>query len=54
MASPDFAFHQRNELDLLLLARPTSNNDWPNYLLEATRENRSWEQIFREVVLPDV
>ncbi|MCA9030538.1 MAG: DUF1549 domain-containing protein [Planctomycetaceae bacterium] len=54
MESPDFAFHQRNELDLLLLARLTNNNDWRQYLLEATRENRSWDQIFREVVLPDV
>ncbi|MCA9000197.1 MAG: DUF1553 domain-containing protein [Planctomycetaceae bacterium] len=52
--SPDFAFHQRNELDLLLLARLTNNGDWRNYLLEASRDNRPWDQIFQEVVLPEV
>ena len=54
LASPDFAFHQRNELDLLLLARLTNNNEWREYLLTATRENRPWDQLFREIVLPDV
>ncbi|MCA9056014.1 MAG: DUF1549 domain-containing protein [Planctomycetaceae bacterium] len=54
LAAPDFAFHQRNELDLLLLARLTNNGEWRDYLLTATRENRPWDQLFREIVLPDV
>lgn len=53
IASPDFAYHLRNELDLLLLARLRKDNTWREYLLEATRDNRGWDQIFREVILPD-
>ncbi len=53
LASPDFAFHQRNELDLLLLARIERDDDWRAYLLDAARENRSWDRLFREVLLPE-
>lgn len=51
--SPDFAFHQRNELDILLLARLRWDDRWRQYLLEATRENRPWDQLFRELMLPE-
>jgi hypothetical protein len=51
--SPDFAFHQRNELDTLLLRRLVHNDPWREYLLEATRENRSWDKIFRQVMSPE-
>ena len=51
--APDFAFHQRNELDTLLLRRLEHNQAWREYLLEATRENRSWDQMFREILSPD-
>ncbi len=51
--SPDFAFHQRNELDTLLLRRLQHNDPWREYLLEATTENRSWEQLFREIISPE-
>ncbi len=51
--SPDFAYHQRNQLDILLLLRQEHNDQWREYLLEATRENRSWDQLFREVMLPE-
>jgi hypothetical protein len=53
LESPDFAFHLRNELDILLLARKTWNNEWREYLLEASRENRSWDVLFREIMLPE-
>jgi hypothetical protein len=53
LASADFAFHQRNELDLLLLARIERDDDWRAYLLDAVRENRSWDRLFREVLLPE-
>ncbi|QDU40174.1 hypothetical protein Mal4_45290 [Maioricimonas rarisocia] len=50
---PDFALHLRNELDLLLLARLTSDNEWREYLLEGTRANRGWDDLFREIMLPE-
>ncbi len=51
--SPDFAYHQRNQLDILLLLRQEHNDQWREYLLEATRENRPWDQLFREIMLPE-
>jgi hypothetical protein len=51
--SADFAYHHRNELDMLLLRRLEHNDAWRSYLLEATRENRPWDQIFREIMLPE-
>lgn len=50
LASPDFAFHQRNELDTFLM---DSRNDGPfrEYLLKASQENRPWDQIFKEMLL---
>ncbi len=51
--SPDFAFHHRNEIDTLLLRRLQHNDSWREYLLEATHENRSWDRLFREIMLPD-
>ena len=53
IASPDFAFHLRNEVDLLLLARIRQDGEWRDYLLAATQENRSWDRVFREVMLPE-
>lgn len=50
LSSPDFAFHQRNELDSLLLARLKTDAAWRAYLLTATRENRPWDQMFREMM----
>ena len=51
---PDFAFHQANEIDLLLLARLRKDNDWRSFLLEATKENRRWDRLFAEVMNPEV
>jgi hypothetical protein len=51
---PDFAFHLANEIDVLLLARLRKDNDWRAFLLEATRENRSWDRLFTEVLTPDI
>lgn len=50
IASPDYAYHQRNELDNMLLEKD-SNNEWREYLLKACQENRPWDQIFRELLL---
>jgi len=53
LSEPDFAFHLRNEIDLLLLARIKNDDDWRAYLLQATQEGRAWDQVFREVILPE-
>ena len=52
--SPDFALHLRNELDLMLLARIKTDNEWRDYLLQAARENRGWDRLFREIMLPEL
>ena len=53
IASLDFAFHQRNELDMLLLAKLQWDSEWRSYLLEAMREHRGLDQIVREILLPE-
>ena len=53
MASPDFAFHQRNEINRHLLGSQSAPDAWNNYALAATRENRPWDRIFREIILPE-
>lgn len=50
---PDYAVHLRNELDLLLLAKVRRDDDWRKYLLEATAENRPWDQIVRDILVPE-
>lgn len=50
LASPDFAYHQRNELDILLMEK-TNDGAWREYLLKACQENRPWDQLFREMLL---
>ncbi len=51
--SPDYAFHLRNELDALLLARKRNDDSWREYLLWATRQNRPWSDIFADLLLPE-
>jgi hypothetical protein len=53
LASPDFAFHLRNELDLFLLARIRNDGAWREYLATAVREGRGWDALVREILLPD-
>ncbi|MEQ9410899.1 MAG: DUF1553 domain-containing protein [Fuerstiella sp.] len=48
---PDSAFHQRNELDALLLYNRPHDREFRNYLLWAAREDRRWDQIFRDLLL---
>jgi hypothetical protein len=51
MASPGFVRHQTTELDTLLMGgRKGSLRD---YLARAVGENRPWDRIFRELMLPD-
>ncbi len=53
LASPDYAYHTRNQLDILLLLRQGHDPKWREYLLEATSENRGWDRIFREIFQPE-
>ncbi len=54
LVTPDFAYHQRNEFDLLLMAGVNVRGgaaDWKEWLLKAQQEGRAWPQIFRELML---
>jgi len=51
MASPGFVRHQVNELDALLMAG--TRGSLREYLKTAVQADRSWDQIFRDVVLAD-
>lgn len=54
LSQSDFAFHQANEIDLLLLARLKKDNEWREFLLDATRENRGWDTVFKQIITPEV
>jgi hypothetical protein len=51
LASPDFAYHHRNELDALLLATKKNDGGWRTFLLQAAEQNRPWDQLFRQFFL---
>jgi len=51
MASPGFVRHQATELDTMLMAG--SRGSLRDYLVPAAAENRPWDRIFRELMLPD-
>ena len=53
IASPDFSFHLRNETNRHLLGSQSGPDAWNNYLLAAARENRPWDRLFREIILPE-
>src|SRR5829696_1330469 len=49
MASPAYARHQADEFDAMLSARP---GELREYLRRAFADNRGWDKIFRELLLP--
>lgn len=53
LASPDFVWHQRNELDRMLLPNKPNDGDFRKYLLWAVKENRSWDVMFRDMLVGD-
>jgi len=53
LASPDFAFHLRNELNRHLMGTRSGSEAWNAYLLAAARERRPWDHVFREILLPE-
>lgn len=48
--SSDFEFHLRNSLDELLLANRPHDGPFREYLLWAVRQNRPWDQMFRDML----
>jgi hypothetical protein len=50
LASPDFAWHLKNEWDALLMPPRDSTGEWRDYLLQAARENRPWDQMFSDML----
>src|SRR5262245_56231617 len=54
MASQGFVRHQAGEFDVMLMGTGTNRGRSLNdYLTRALKENRPWDRIFRELVLPD-
>lgn len=51
--SADYAVHLANEIDILLLARLRQDNEWRQYLLETVKAGAGWDDIFRDVLLPE-
>lgn len=52
LSSPDYAFHQRNELDYLL--QPSrSTDDFRKYLTWAVEQNRPWNAMFQDMLIGD-
>ena len=49
LADPAFVRHQANEFDAMLMQE--SGRSLRSYLLEAFGENRSWDRMFREMLL---
>ncbi len=53
LASPDFAFHQANELDAALMESFAGDGEYLKYLRQAAAEDRPWDQMFREMIAGD-
>jgi hypothetical protein len=51
LASPAFARHHADELDAFLMAG--TRTSLREYLVRAAADNRPWDRVFREVLLPD-
>lgn len=53
LASPGFVRHQANEFDTMLTAGSSNRVSMRDYFLLALKEDRPWDQIFREVIKAD-
>jgi hypothetical protein len=57
LASPGFVRHQATELATMLAfhgdGRRGDGSELAGYLLQAVREKRSWDRIFRDLILPE-
>ncbi len=50
MRLPDASFHTANELDSMLLPNKPYDDEFRRYVLWATQQNRSWDQMFRDML----
>ena len=53
MASPAFVRHQANEFDVMLMEGTDRGASVRGYLTQAFTENRPWDRIFRDLILPE-
>jgi hypothetical protein len=53
MASSGYVRHQAEELDVLLMGGAPGRGSLRGYLLGAVKENKPWDAIFRELLMPD-
>jgi hypothetical protein len=51
LSSPDYVLHQRNELEYLLFDEGRSAGAFRDWLAQAVRDNRSWDAMFRDMLL---
>lgn len=49
IASPDFVHHHRNELENLLMEQ--SDGKFRDWLTKAVKENRPWDEMFRQMMV---
>ncbi len=53
LASPDFVWHHRNELDAVLQQPNRHNDEFRKYLLGAVEQNRPWDRMFQDMLAGD-
>ncbi|MCI0702700.1 MAG: DUF1549 and DUF1553 domain-containing protein [Planctomycetia bacterium] len=53
MASPGFVRHQAAMFEVMFYPEGDRRGAFRDYLVNALKENKSWDKIFREVMLPD-
>jgi hypothetical protein len=53
MASPAFVRHQASQFEAMLAGPDGNRGNLRDYLVRALGENRPWDQIFRELLLPN-
>ena len=53
MASPAFVRHQATQFDAMMASPNGKTGGLRDYLVKALGENRPWDQLFRDMLLPD-
>ncbi len=53
LGSPDYVFHQRNELDYMLQPSSRGSDDFRKYLTWAVEQNRPWNSMFQDMLIGD-
>lgn len=53
LAAPEFAGRMANLFHVMLMERRGDNEDWMKFLKASFAQNKSWDQIVREILKPD-